>query len=182
MVILDFQLELHAIEKCSASDLRTADEGFMAATYFQMPVRFSVDNVELLELPINNHGQIHVFIYSPKESTLIPTQQERQSSPWLPLPILDVAVVGLDTLRQALVEGVAIYPFIDYCWHLRFEVLGKDVLVYSKVNGRTARVSHEELLCAFNEFASKVRNVLRQEAPELNDHPYWGKWLRNEIE
>jgi hypothetical protein len=33
-------------------------------------------------------------------------------------------------------------------------------------------------LAAFEHFASTVKEVLSRKVPELQEHPYWGKWLR----
>jgi hypothetical protein len=41
-------------------------------------------------------------------------------------------------------------------------------------------VSYEELLDAFQKFANKARAILREKVPQLNEHPYWGPWLRGE--
>jgi len=51
-------------------------------------------------------------------------------------------------------------------------------LIHSEVNGRQNCVHYMELLAAFEHCASTVKEVLRRKVPELQKHPYWGKWLR----
>jgi hypothetical protein len=63
-------------------------------------------------------------------------------------------------------------------WRLRFQTSGQEVLIHSEVNGHQSCAHYTELLAAFEHFASTVREVLSRKVPELQEHPYWGKWLR----
>jgi hypothetical protein len=52
------------------------------------------------------------------------------------------------------------------------------ILVQSTLNGRASSAGHNELLEAFESFATNVRIVLMREFPELLKQPQWGPWLK----
>ena len=157
MVVLEFQGSPGKLADDSTEDLRTTVAGNLQDTCFFIRVRLQVGNVELLEMPLKGQGDAPV--------------------PWPELPILNVATVGLQRLREAGERGTAIYTLPGSGWRICFAVSGEDVSVYSEVNGRCGRGRYAELLGAFEQFAGTVRALLSREAPALQDHPHWGKWL-----
>jgi hypothetical protein len=134
------------------------DNAALQETYFLMPTRLQVHQEELFAVP--------------------PKGQQKYSSPWLELPILHVATVGLGKVKDICKQGQSMYTLPGSGWRLRFEACGQDVMIHSEVNGRQGCVRYAELLAAFEHFASTAREVLRHKVPELQEHPYWGKWLR----
>jgi hypothetical protein len=157
-MLLEFQVDEEALAADRKIDPRTADAAALQETYFLMPTRLQVQQEELFAVP--------------------PKDQRKHASPWLELPILHVATVGLQKVKEIGKQGQSIYTLPGSGWRLRFEACGQDVLIHSEVNGRQSCVHYTELLAAFEHFASTTRAVLSHKVPELQDHPYWGKWLR----
>jgi len=158
MVLLEFQLDRNVLDDDRATDLGTADAGALQETYFLMPVRLKVSEAELLKMPPGGRGRL--------------------TSPWLTLPILHVATVGLHKVKEARESGTSTYTLPGSGWRLRFAVSGQDISVYSEVSEQGSCARYEELLQAFEHFASTVREVLSRETPELKEHPQWGRWLK----
>ena len=156
-MLLEFQIDDGALAADREIDPRTADTAALQETYFLMPTRLQVHQDELLA---------------------VPPQGKKDASPWLELPILHVATVGLQKVKELCKEGQSIYTLPGSGWRLGFQTSGQDILIHSEVNGRQSCVHYAELLAAFEHFASTAREVLSHKVPELQDHPYWGKWLR----
>ena len=157
-MLFEFQVDDGALAADREIDPRTADAAALQETYFLMPTRLQVHQDELLAVP--------------------PQGNRKDASPWLELPILHVATVGLQKVKDICTEGQSIYTLPGSGWRLRFQTSGQDVLIHSEVNGLQSCVHYAELLAAFEHFASTAREVLSHKVPELQDHPYWGKWLR----
>ena len=178
MVLLEFQVDRTVLAEDKESNPGAAEAAALQETYFVMPVRLAIENVELLQMPM---GEQQVWVGKPGEQGLARMQREALASKWLPLPLLNVSTVGVEKVREARQNRVSTYSLPASGWRLRFERSGENICIHSEVNGGSGCARYEEVLHAFEDFASKVRNVLRREIPELNDHPYWGKWL-NEAE
>ena len=161
-MLLEFQVDEGALAADRKIDPHTADAAALQETYFLMPTRLQVHQEELFAVPFKD--------------------QQKYASPWLALPLLHVATVGLQKVKDTGKQGQAIYTLPGSGWRLRFEACGQDVSIHSEVNGRQSCVQYAELLAAFEHFASTAREILSREVPELQHHPYWGKWLENESE
>ncbi len=162
LVILEFQLDENIIREDRKFNPGTADTGVLSETYFCMPVRLKIGSVELLEIPVGSRVQ--------------------KSSPWLSLPILDIATTGLEAVKEAKRRGASVYSLPGSGSRLYFRMIGDEVSAYSQVNGREARTHYNQLLQAFEDFASRVRHVLMEKVPDLENHSYWGKWLKRQVE
>lgn len=170
MVILECRFDsLVVAEDCSIVDPRKADEVALYHTYFMMPVRLRVGDVEMLELnlPDAPHPQHPI--------------QRMPSPAWQELPVLHVATVGLDTLKEAKETGTAQYDVPeDGILHLTIQA--EDVHVVS--SNRPDMMGHapyHEVLDAFERFAAHIRQQLVQSCPELMEHPSWGAWFRGDV-
>jgi hypothetical protein len=157
-MLLEFQADEETLAADREIDLRTADAAALQETYFLMPTRLQVHQDELFAVPPKGH--------------------RKDASPWLELPILHVATVGLQKVKDICKQGQSIYTLPGSGWRLRFQASGQDILIHSEVNGRQSYVHYAELLAAFEHFASTAREVLSRKVPELQENPYWGKWLR----
>lgn len=157
-MLLEFQIDEGTLAADREIDPRTADAAALQETYFLMPTRLQVHQEELFAVPPKGH--------------------RKDVSPWLELPILHIATVGLQKVKDIGKQGQSIYTLPGSGWRLRFQASGQDVLMHSEVNGRQSCVRYTELLAAFEHFASTVREVLSHKVPELQENPYWGKWLR----
>jgi hypothetical protein len=157
-MLLEFQIDEAALAADREVDPRTADAAALQETYFLMPTRLQVHQDELFAAPLQGY--------------------RKDASPWLELPILHVATVGLQKVKDICKQGQSTYTLPGSGWRLRFQASGQDILIHSEVNGRQSCVHYTELLAAFEHFASIVKEVLSRKVPELQEHPYWGTWLR----
>lgn len=194
-LILEFRFDPRAIEDATdMGDLRRVDAPLLAFSYFLMPVRLKVGDVELLE-PVGD------YVYIPREKrsrfirlydndgqllpltvddrTLLASSPEPLPSPWTPLALLSVAMFGRAAVNEALAAGAATYDHADGGESLTFTVVGDRAQIESGVNGRVAETAAVSLREAFGHFAERVRSVLGQECPELKEHPYWGPWFHD---
>jgi hypothetical protein len=149
MITLTFRVDELVLKQDSADPLDSIDAGVLQNSYFVMPVRFQVKGEDLL-------------------GTL--------ETPWCPLPIIDLAVVGLGCISSLKVEGKAIYDLPEMGGQLSFVATGGKVAVLAP-NGKRVSCDYKVLLSAFQKCASEVRLFLEEKAPALCNHPYWGKWL-----
>jgi hypothetical protein len=157
-MLLEFQVDEAALAADREVNPRTADAAALQETYFLMPTRLQVHQEELFAVPLKGN--------------------RKDASPWLELPILHVATVGLQKVKDICKQGQSIYTLPGSGWRLRFQASGQDVLIHSEVNGCQSCVHYPELLAAFEHFASAVKEVLHRKVPELQEHPYWGTWLK----
>jgi len=143
VVSIEFRPDPRVIEENRKLDPGTADAAVLQETFFVMPLRLRVRDVELLEW--QGEG--------------------------FPLPLLDMATVGLSTARR-LGHGATTSLRLPANGNLYFERSGEDVLIRSTQTRRAERAPYEDLLRAWEEFATKVREFLVREFPQLEDHPY----------
>ena len=175
-ILLDFIPDEMVMAEDKSSAPSQADAAELQHTYFIMPIRLKSGAEELLEIPPAKDQQ-QVWSGDSSGNSLHPILKERPFDPWFPLPLLDVATTGLEKIREVHQKGTSIYRLPGAGYRLSFQMSGKDVFVHSEVNGRTSRIQYVDLLHAFEEFASKVREYLSHEVPELKAHPFWKEWL-----
>lgn len=147
-------------EKSLAEDLEmdipNEDESLFEMSYFVMPIRFNVNGNELFE----NHG-----------------------SPWASGPILSLASSGLIAVKDILTTKKEKHLIIDGPGSIEFTLVDNKKVEAAFVisSERIAEiVNYDALLEAFQKFADKARIFLEERVPQLNEHPYWGPWLRGE--
>jgi hypothetical protein len=148
-VTLDFQVDETVLSDDRQYNPAVADPAVIETTYFTMPVRFSVDDAELLETP---------------------------GSFWLPQPVLGFAThlgQSLDTLRST---GAARCSVAD-AGTLNFQRRGEQVRITCSFNGVEVEVSIDDLARVFEDFRERVEAVLRTRVPELATHPSWSTWF-----
>ncbi len=156
MIILDFLWDENSLAEDLEMDIPNEDESLFEMSYFVMPIRFNVNGNELFE----NCG-----------------------SPWASGPILSLASSGLIAVKDVLKTKKENYLIIDGPGSLEFTLMdNKKVEVAFVISSkRIAEIAnHEDLLEAFQKFADKARMFLKERVPQLNEHPYWGPWLRGE--
>lgn len=153
MIGLRFQLDDDVLEHDAKHDPGTADPAALQETYFVLPTRFEVDDVDLL-------GAEGVTV-----------------APWLPLPILHVARVFADLVDGLNDEASATYHLPGGGWQLQLKRRGTGVSVHSTVNGTSVEVSYAELRSAADSFRKDVCSLLISRAPELAHHADWGAWV-----
>ena len=159
MVLLDFQIDEAALRKDITRPLESEDAGDLAFLFFVMPVRLKVDSTDLLEVSHEEFGG-GTYVH-----------------PYVPLPLLNVATIGLQEIISLPTKGTAAYDLPDVGARLDFQLKGKRVTVFSQMNEESAVCDYRELLEAFQSFALNVRTFLRERASSISRHPHWGKWL-----
>jgi hypothetical protein len=174
MVELQFKLDEVVLREDREANIREASAGALEETYFVMPVRFKVGTQELLEIPARAEPQ-EIWVSVPGGG-ITPSQREQVSSPWLPLPLLDVATVGRAKVREAWQTGEAKYD-LPGGWSLHLRKVDGDIFIKSDVNQRVGQVAYQDLMEAFDKFRSTVRDILAKEVPELKTHHNWEQWF-----
>lgn len=179
MILFEFQFDPGVVAEDRTTNIAVANSSALQETYFVMPVRLTIGHVELLEIPPKYDQRLQRnikgnYIPGQKGNTLV-------TMPWLELPLINLASVGLDAVIAVGQQGSSFYTLPDFGWRLVFTLFEKDVEVHSQVNGNTARVKYDSLVCAFRKFTLEVKATLKREVPELQEHVVWGRWLQ-EIE
>jgi len=147
------------------------DIAVLEVTAFVLPVSFTVDGVDLFEIPI---------IGSPENEDEEKDLSYRAKSSWLPLPVLNLALNGMKAVQEVCRGKAVDFVLPDVGSRLLFEPIGNEVKIYSGINRRSALTTSGELLQAFEKFLDDVRTALRKEIPQLLKHPNLGTWLSNE--
>ncbi len=130
-------------------DVGSVESAILSETFFEMPVRLRVGEVELLEWQGRGY----------------------------PLPLLHMATLGLDSMQELRRSGSA-NLMLPTDGDLFFELSGEDVVIHSTQTDRIAQAKYDELLHAWEEFTARVREFLSKEFPTLETQPYWGQWVK----
>jgi hypothetical protein len=70
---------------------------------------------------------------------------------------------------------------LDTKWKkIIFQDVNVNVIFFNSSERENVTANYNELLEAFKKFADKVRKFMWERVPQLNEHPYWGPWLRGE--
>lgn len=173
MVSIDFQITNSVIDEYRNADVTELDSNLLLYNGFEMPVRFAVEEVELLEWPFNWQP-----IWTQTDDGLVQVRKEIEPTPWLELPLLNLATVGLSAVRKLEHIRSTSYVLDETDERLRFEKEKDFAIVHSTYNERTGRTTYAELRQEFESFACRVRYDLGQQVPVLKDHPWWGEWFR----
>lgn len=159
-VTLDFQIDENQLAEDLEEDPSLADDDLILLTYFIMPVRIQINKKEF-------------FAYKGTE----------QTDPWIGMPIVNIAFLGLHkVLRIPSLKKVNFF-LPEGPGTINFEMLEiNKVRVIYKPNNIDEVVSYDDLLKAFLDFNAKVKKFLNERVPQMRDHPYWGAWVRGELE
>jgi hypothetical protein len=154
-------------------DIIHEDAVILEMTGFDLPVTFIVNGVNLFEII-----RSQVVLTSDIEThSLEPITREIIYSE-LSLPILHFATTGLEAAQKVCKGETADLSLAETGSYLRFSPVGGRVEIYSDINKRTVMAELVELLNAFENFFITMQNALRNEVPQLLDHPYLGSWLK----
>jgi hypothetical protein len=169
MIVIDFIADDSVIERdlAEGGSPDAIEEAAWFETWFEVPVRFAVDNIDLLEGPR----------VGPEEAivgagwTTVPRLDDPR---YTRLPIVGFAV-DLSRMLAALEAGS------EDRWRpgaLRFrrERVGK-VRVTSVRLGREVIVTEEELHDAAAMFIERVKEFLSRRASGIDRHPRWNEWF-----
>jgi hypothetical protein len=173
MIILDFKTNEQSLQEDVAIGL--GDKSALLVTYLELPVRFSVDDVDLLETLL---PQASIFQVDPSGNVEIVAinQEQHLFTPWAELPLLDFAITCYRKVREACKGTNSIYE-IPNGGYLHFEVLGDKVSIYSTVNKKTVETDCSRLIEAFTTFSARARALAEHLFPELKMDITWNDWL-----
>jgi hypothetical protein len=155
MILIDFRVNEEELLEDLEMDIPTVEYPLFVLTFFMMPVKIQING--------NN-------IFDPPDQ-------------WAELPILNIASNGLvhvKSLKENISEN---YELPEGVGTFDFSLLKGGLVKINYNNGISSSVfivTYNELLEAFQKFAEKVRAFLKERVPQLNEHPYWGPWLRGE--
>lgn len=150
MIIIDFEIDETELAESLAGDITQDDYVCFVSTMFIMPVKFQIDDYIL-------------FISS--------------------APIMSLASDGLLTVKELKNTKKEYYSIIEGPGDIDFFMIDNinvKLDFHDSSNHTIKIVNYDELLKAFEKFAEKVRKFLWERVPQMNDHPYWGPWLRGE--
>lgn len=173
MTTVDFRLD----EASLVEDIQHAPAGANPAaleeTYFVMPVRLCVNEVELFEQL--DREKRNVFIARPEQSAQR-IQLPNEESRWLPLPLLGFATHALQALNQ-MKPGGEQKVYLAGGGDLMLARQGEQLSVESSINGKSSSTQFAEALNAFRAFSEKVRQLLVSRVPAIQQHPSWRQWF-----
>jgi hypothetical protein len=155
MTLAEFRVDEQSLKKDLRHSPETADPAVLGETYFVMPVRLSINEVELLQ------G------IGPKA---------RNSDPWLPLPVLGSATDMLEGLQEMGLHGTRKISLAGSgTLYLARE---RDRLSLTcSLNEKTVTTNVVEVIDAFRDFLDKVRAMLVSQVPAMMKHPFWDQWF-----
>jgi len=166
MEVIDFQLDQAVLESDRRCDPLSADVAALVWTFFTMPVRINIKDADMLQsVPILSRGDVWIAESAPAE--IRKAQAEIVSSPWLPIPLLHLAMEGTNIVRRLNVGETIAYDIPGGGESLTFHRIAAQTDVSSSLNGRSATIKHNELRWAFEAFAHRVRQILITEIPGL---------------
>lgn len=152
MITLEFTLDEKVLREDLESSPESAEPGVLETTYFVMPVRFAIDDGDMLAFP-------------------------GAYADWRPLPLLGFATHLHNALRSieddgsrqiTLAEGGQILLRRD----------GDEVRISSSILDRKdVSVRYDELLAASGRFLAEVRDLLLKRIPSMQEHPNWSEWF-----
>jgi len=148
--VLKFKIdeeELAADKRCNPSEACMA---MLKNTYFIMPVKLQINDIELFKISSDN--------------------------PWLDYPIIHIATFGLSYVLDLKNTKNFTYEMPEG-GYLKFKKTNNHVLVSSLYHKTPVSVSYDELVAAFEKFSEDVRKFLIKNFPEMKQHPELGEWL-----
>lgn len=157
MIIFDFEIDEDELREDLESDIPTTDLDLFVLTFFLMPVRLNINGVEFFQFD------------NPK--------------PWdcrIGTPILNIASNGLIAVKSLPSVRKVEYVFLEVGSILEMTMLPENNVSIDFNKKIHVVISYDELLTAFDRFAASVRKFLNERVPQMNQHPYWGSWLRGE--
>lgn len=173
MIAVDFRLDEASLAEDLLHSPEHASLAALEETYFVMPVRLCVNEVELLEQP--NRKNRNVFIAHPEQSAQR-MQLPHEGGRWLPLPLLGFATHALLALNEAK-PGRGQKLNLAGGGHLMFTCQGEQLSVASSINGKRSSTQFAEVLNAFRTFSENIRQLLVSQVPAIQQHPFWRQWF-----
>ena len=158
MISIDFKIDEEVLKEDLLEDEeKIVDSGLVnfVISFFIFPVKMRINEIELFEY---------------------------KNNPWWYTPIMNIASEGLLDIKRLKQKKNVKYVIINGPGEFEFTMLDKDnvEVVFHGIEKIETVAKYSELLEAFQNFANKVREFIWERVPQMNDHPYWGPWLRGE--
>lgn len=174
MIQIEFRPEDLHLRGDQLTGIGTLSGELLENTFFNLPVRFNVDGIELFEkVPLDNT----VFVCQVEREMLEPTLNLEMTSPWSPVPLLHLATVGLSQFRKACQGETTAFYHLPGGGHLQLRPNGDSLEIYSSISQRSVSANCAELQKAFERFKERTRQFLMEEVPGLEEHPDWFSWF-----
>jgi hypothetical protein len=151
MTITEFKLDDASLREDILHSPERANPAALEETYFVMPVRFRINDAELLQLP-------------------------KKESPWLPLPLLGFAANAVQVTKELLVNKEK-KLYLPGGGHLMFARHDDQLSITSSINNRTALTQLSDVRGSLHDFADRVRQLLLQRIPRIKQHGSWDQWF-----
>ncbi len=156
MIYIDFKIDEKVLAEDLDEDITKYDESVFIVSMFIMPVRMQINGTDFFEY---------------------------RNVPWSQAPLLNLASNGLKGVKELKNNNEVSYHIYEGPGDFKFSLVEENT-VHIDFNNWSKHlittVKYHELLEAFQSFAEKVRIFLRERVPQINEHPYWGPWLRGE--
>jgi hypothetical protein len=174
MIKLDFIIDENILKEDKSTDIINTDAGILEQTYFVFPVRFIANGIEMFE---ESH-KTNILVGSLDELGNLVSENKQTISCWLPIPMLNIGIIGLDQVKRICNGEVktTLYTIPEIGESLKFTFLGETIEIYSSINGYISQVNRTELLEHFVKFSNDIRDALFQKVPELVNHPAVVGW------
>jgi hypothetical protein len=173
MTTVDFRLDEASLAEDLQHSPESANPAALEETYFVMPVRLCVNGVELLEQP--HRAKRNVFVGA-AEQGVQRIERPNEASAWLPLPLLGFTTHALQVLNE-LKPGGENKLNLAGGGHLMLARENDQITVESSLNGKRSSTQLAEAVNAFQSFSEKVRQLLVNRVPEIQQHPAWKQWF-----
>ena len=154
MIILDFKVDERELALSLEERIEDEDETFFNTTMFVMPLRMRLNDLEIFET--------------------------NEANPWSLGPVMDLASEGLAVIKDLKRKRKEEHLIIEGPGRFIFTMIDDENVYIEFTGGYVTTVKYNDLLEAFERYSEKVRTFLKERVPQINDHYYWGPWLRDE--
>lgn len=156
MIIFEFKFNKRDLAVISAKDITSVPYSNFLHTHLRLPVRLNINGVELFRF---DNPSPHDY--------------------WCHMAILGFAAALLQDIRALPEIGNTVHQLIQgTAFH--FQMIPQNKVSIKFGEKIHLIVDYEELLAAFEHFAANTRIFLNEHVPQLNQHRFWGRWLRGE--
>lgn len=161
MIIIDFVIRESSFSRSDNQSISIVSAGTIEETYFLIPIRLTVNGVELLGGTSSS--------------------DKASSSPWLEIPLLGFAKTGEEIVKEACSGKPVRFYLPDTGAFLDFSPGATgSVQIWSSINHSASCIECDELLKEFSFFVRRVKKVLADNIPDLINHPILGGWINNQ--
>lgn len=127
-----------------------SSDGIICYSFFEIPIRFSIDNIEILGT---------------------------SKDPWCSIPILNFAAYGFFIIKKAINDGESVYEIPDMGDKVFFRRNGNIINVSSTFTNIIAETEICDLVNSFKDFIKNVQTIMITQVPEIRSSKFWFDWV-----